>query len=101
MSTKIYFSNVQANDTAIENLMRLMTTSKKIQYALDNTDIEYASIYKGKGVYKGGKENSYQIELYNVAKERAVNLSKLLRKLFNQDSIMLVDETGETCFIER
>lgn len=97
-NARIYFSNYQAKDGLITNLIHKVKTTGIVNKALKLIGIEYATIYNGVGIYQGGTEKSIQLYICGVDVAKCNELCEKIKAEFHQDSVML-EFNGEVSFI--
>ena len=97
-ATRIIFSPVVSSNPA-RTIINQFTLRSKIKKILKDHTIDGASITKNTGIWKGDFENSFTLYLIGITKATGKSLASKIKKLFNQDSVILETVKQDIKFI--
>lgn len=72
-------------------MYRILTESKNVELVktgLGDLGLDY-TLYSGDGSWRGQQEHSLIIELDNIPKELAEEVAKLIKRINNQEKVLL------------
>lgn len=94
---------VRPQDTEDEKAYKALSYASTVATILSTYGIDGFTIYEVQGYWMGASEVSYKIELALTDEDAGsiLEVAEKLRKLYNQDAVMVTTPDNKVSFVER